>query len=71
MHEVRLFVVHKLCCHLDLCSATPPPALNDEQQRAVYADVHKPLLIVAGAGSGKTTVVVERIFHMVTQQVCG
>lgn len=58
-----------MCKHLPCTTYSPAPTLNDEQSRAVFADVHKPLLIVAGAGSGKTTVVVERIFHMVTQQV--
>jgi len=35
-------------------------ALNDKQREAVYA-VDQPLLILAGAGSGKTTVLVRRI----------
>ena len=35
-------------------------ALNDKQREAVYAVDH-PLLILAGAGSGKTTVLVKRI----------
>ncbi len=43
--------------------------LNAEQAAAAHADIHRPLLIVAGAGSGKTTVVVERICHMVLHHV--
>ena len=38
--------------------------LNDMQREAVYA-VNGPLLILAGAGSGKTTVLVNRIVHMI------
>lgn len=38
--------------------------LNDKQREAVYA-VRGPLLILAGAGSGKTTVLVNRIAHII------
>ncbi len=38
--------------------------LNDKQKEAVFS-VNGPLLILAGAGSGKTTVLVERIAHMI------
>ena len=39
--------------------------LNQEQRQAVeHGD--GPLLIVAGAGTGKTTVVTERIKHLIT-----
>ena len=38
--------------------------MNDMQRRAVYA-VNGPLLILAGAGSGKTTVLVNRITHII------
>jgi len=37
--------------------------LNDKQKEAVFC-VNGPLLILAGAGSGKTTVLVNRIAHM-------
>ncbi len=38
--------------------------MNDKQREAVYA-VNGPLLILAGAGTGKTTVLVNRIAHII------
>lgn len=38
--------------------------LNEKQREAIYA-VRGPLLILAGAGSGKTTVLVNRIAHII------
>lgn len=41
--------------------------LNTEQQAAIQHD-KGPLLIIAGAGTGKTTVVTQRVKHLVTQK---
>ncbi len=38
--------------------------LNEMQRKAIYA-TQGPLLVLAGAGSGKTTVLVERISHII------
>ena len=42
--------------------------LNPEQQEAVLHD-HGPLLILAGAGSGKTTVLVSRTGRLIQQKI--
>ncbi|MBN1524829.1 MAG: UvrD-helicase domain-containing protein [Spirochaetales bacterium] len=42
--------------------------LNPEQQKAV-ATIHGPLLIIAGAGSGKTRVITYRISHMFDSKI--
>ena len=39
-------------------------SMNDKQREAVYT-VNGPLLILAGAGTGKTTVLVNRIAHII------
>ncbi|MFH0840735.1 MAG: UvrD-helicase domain-containing protein [bacterium] len=41
--------------------------LNPEQKEAVLHDAG-PLLIVAGAGTGKTTVLINRLLHLVTEK---
>ena len=40
--------------------------LNPPQQQAIHA-IDRPLLVLAGAGSGKTTVITRKIAHLVSQ----
>ena len=44
----------------------PPKKLNDAQERAAHAPAG-PLLIVAGAGTGKTSTLTSRIRHLIEQ----
>ncbi len=45
--------------------------LNPEQTRAANAPIDKPLLIVAGAGTGKTRTLTSRIVYLMSQGVPG
>jgi DNA helicase-2/ATP-dependent DNA helicase PcrA len=41
-------------------------ALNQEQSQAVFSEPSRALLVLAGAGTGKTTTLVHRIAHIVS-----
>ena len=49
------------------CAAAPaqPPKLNAEQKAFVEAAIHVSLSLIAGAGSGKTTTIVQRILGLI------
>ena len=44
-----------------------PLSLNEDQQKVVLHE-KGPLLVIAGAGTGKTRVITERISHLITQK---
>ena len=46
---------------------TPTAAPNPQQQEAIHT-TEGPLLIIAGPGSGKTFTLVERIYHLISEQ---
>ena len=45
----------------------PPPPLNAEQRAVTEADLDTPLLVLACAGTGKTTAIIERVAFMIQQ----
>jgi len=57
--------------HAPLPSTVPKYALalNAQQQRACLAPLDRPLLVLAGAGSGKTSVMATRVRHILALDV--
>ena len=51
-----------------MTSSNSEKKLNEQQKKAVEFETG-PLLIIAGAGTGKTTVVTERIKHIVAKNL--
>lgn len=55
--------------HTDLFNAFCNEQLNPAQKQAVFHS-SGPLLIIAGAGSGKTRVITARIAHLILENIC-
>eukprot|EP01018_Ginkgo_biloba_P005195 Gb_06418 [translate_table: standard] len=58
-------------CDLSISTSEPLPAylqsLNDTQREAATSDISKPLMILAGPGSGKTSTVVARLLTLLKE----
>jgi superfamily I DNA/RNA helicase/RecB family exonuclease len=52
---------------LSKSNARPVPFLPDDRQREAIEHIHRPMLVVAGAGTGKTSVLVNRIARLVKE----
>ena len=48
--------------------AEKPSFMPDERQRQAIEHVHGPMLVVAGAGTGKTTVLIRRIARLIREE---
>ena len=66
----KIFLASLLLLLLLLLAVRRLDGLNEQQQEAVLSSPHAPLLVIAGAGSGKTTTMVQRIEHIIETTGC-
>ena len=60
------------CCRSEALPSELPSyarSLNEQQRRAALAPIDAPLLVLAGAGSGKTGVMAARVQHILASGV--
>jgi DNA helicase-2/ATP-dependent DNA helicase PcrA len=63
MHSLRSLISS---CEVALSRPISKPSFEpDDRQREAIEHLHGPLLVIAGAGTGKTTVLIRRIAHLV------
>ncbi|OCC16436.1 hypothetical protein DBT_0253 [Dissulfuribacter thermophilus] len=53
---------HDRSAHIDF------RGLNESQQRAVFFDEARPLVVIAGPGTGKTKVLAHRVVYLLCQK---